>query len=67
MTFSQYITSLRQHGWTQAQIAAEVHTSQGHISDIERGVKGSRLSYDIASKLIALHERVLRHPPKEAA
>ncbi len=67
MTYSQRITYLRQRGWTQAQIASEAQTSQGHISDIERGVKGARLSYDIASKLIALHERILSDSQREVA
>lgn len=43
---------------TQAAIADEVGTSQGHISDLETGKRGKRLSFDLAQKLISLRDRL---------
>lgn len=49
---------------TQAAIAEQVGTSQGHISDIETGRRGKRLSFGLAQKLIDLRDK-LRSTKKE--
>ena len=51
------ISDLREKGLTQAQIAAEIECSQNYVSDLERGVCGKRLSYELGKKLEALWEK----------
>ena len=48
------IADLRKQGLTQTQIAAEIKCSQNYVSDLERGVCGKRLSYDLGKNLEAL-------------
>lgn len=57
------ITDLQERGMTQQEIADAIPCSQNYISDLSRGIKGKRLSYEIAQGLLALH-KVAR--PKQA-
>lgn len=58
MDWKNIILEIKAHGLTQAAIAAEIGTSQGHISDIETGKRGKRLSFELAQKLIGLRDRL---------
>lgn len=51
------ISDLREKGLTQTQIAAEIECSQNYVSDLERGICGKRLSYELGRKLEALWEK----------
>lgn len=56
------ISGLREKGLTQTQIAAEIECSQNYVSDLERGVCGKRLSYELGKKLEVLWDK---HQPAE--
>lgn len=45
------ISELRGKGLTQTYIATEIGCSQNYVSDLERGLCGKRLSYDLGKKL----------------
>lgn len=45
------ISDLREKGLTQTQIGTEIGCSQNYVSDLERGLCGKRLSYDLGRKL----------------
>ena len=45
------ISELREKGLTQTYIATEIGCSQNYVSDLERGLCGKRLSYDLGKKL----------------
>lgn len=60
MDWKTLILEIKSHGWTQDAIAAEVGTSQGHISDLETGKRGKRLSFDLAQRLLALRDRLTK-------
>ncbi|WP_153905454.1 helix-turn-helix domain-containing protein, partial [Acinetobacter baumannii] len=45
------ISELREKGLTQTFIATEIGCSQNYVSDLERGLCGKRLSYDLGKKL----------------
>lgn len=58
MDWKNIILEIKAHGLTQAAIAAEIGTSQGHVSDIETGKRGKRLSFELAQNLIELRDRL---------
>lgn len=60
MNWSELIKDIQTHGWTQAEIADEVGTSQGHISDLLTDRRGKRLGYQIGKNLVALRARLAR-------
>ncbi|KRJ27007.1 hypothetical protein APC80_02380 [Acinetobacter baumannii] len=45
------MSELREKGLTQTFIATEIGCSQNYVSDLERGLCGKRLSYDLGKKL----------------
>lgn len=45
--WQKMISELREKGLTQTFIAAEIGCSQNYVSDLERGLCGKRLSYDL--------------------
>ena len=45
------ISELREKGLTQTYIATEIGCSQNYVSDLERGLCGKRLSYELGKKL----------------
>ncbi|MDC5255323.1 helix-turn-helix domain-containing protein [Acinetobacter baumannii] len=49
--WQKMISELREKGLTQTFIAAEIGCSQNYVSDLERGLCGKRLSYDLGRKL----------------
>ncbi|MDC4739145.1 helix-turn-helix domain-containing protein [Acinetobacter baumannii] len=49
--WQKMICDLREKGLTQTQIATEIGCSQNYVSDLERGLCGKRLSYDLGRKL----------------
>jgi len=55
--WQKIITDLRKQGLTQTQIANEINCSQNYVSDLERGVCGKRLSYELGNKLEALWKK----------
>jgi hypothetical protein len=57
------IKRIEAQGKTQVDIAAEVGTSQGHISDLRTGRRGKRIGFEIGRNLTAMHDR-LCSPPK---
>lgn len=65
MNWPNVIKEIQAHGITQAEIAEEIGTSQGHISDLLGGKRGKRLSYELGRKLYVMRERLAKQ--KEAA
>lgn len=55
--WNEIIGDIVASGMTQQEIAALVGTSQGHVSDILRGRRGKRVSFEIATRILALHKR----------
>ncbi|NKG34760.1 helix-turn-helix domain-containing protein [Acinetobacter junii] len=55
--WQKFISELRQSGLTQTYIATEIGCSQNYVSDLERGLCGKRLSYDLGKKLENLWEK----------
>ena len=55
--WQKMIIDLKEQGLTQTKIAAEIECSQNYVSDLERGVCGKRLSYELGQKLEALWEK----------
>lgn len=49
--WQKMISELREKGLTQKFIATEIGCSQNYVSDLERGLCGKRLSYDLGKKL----------------
>lgn len=49
--WQKMISELRGKGLTQKYIATEIGCSQNYVSDLERGLCGKRLSYDLGRKL----------------
>lgn len=49
--WQQMISELREKGLTQTYIASQIGCSQNYVSDLERGLCGKRLSYDLGKKL----------------
>lgn len=49
--WQKMITELRSEGLTQTYIANEIGCSQNYVSDLERGLCGKRLSYELGKKL----------------
>ena len=45
--WQKMISELREKGLTQTFIATEIGCSQNYVSDLERGLCGKRLSYDL--------------------
>lgn len=58
MNWSEKIKSIESHGLTQQQIAARVLASQSLISDLRTGRRGKRISYGIATRLLALADEL---------
>lgn len=52
--WQKMISELREKGLTQTSIATEIGCSQNYVSDLERGLCGKRLSYDLGKKLETL-------------
>jgi len=63
MDWKTIITDLRKAGLTQKEIANRAITSQGYISDLENGNRGTRLSFEIGQRLIRLHETYVGRQP----
>lgn len=51
MNAQKLINELIESGLTQVQLAELLDTSQGYVSDIVRGHRGKRISYEFATKL----------------
>ncbi len=49
--WQKMISELRKKGLTQTYIATEIGCSQNYVSDLERGLCGKRLSYELGKKL----------------
>ncbi|EEY94071.1 helix-turn-helix transcriptional regulator [Acinetobacter junii] len=49
--WQKMISELREKGLTQTYIATEIGCSQNYVSDLERGLCGKRLSYELGKKL----------------
>ncbi|WP_151809524.1 helix-turn-helix domain-containing protein [Acinetobacter seifertii] len=49
--WQKMISELREKDLTQTFIATEIGCSQNYVSDLERGLCGKRLSYDLGKKL----------------
>lgn len=49
--WQKLISDLKEVGLTQTLIAAKIGCSQNYISNLERGLCGKRLSYDLGKKL----------------
>lgn len=58
MNWKALIANLLQAGMTQKQIADEVGCTQPCIAGLASGRRGTRVSYEIGTKLVALSERV---------
>ena len=56
--WQKMISELREKGLTQTFIATEIGCSQNYVSDLERGLCGKRLSYDLG-KTRKLMEEIL--------
>lgn len=65
MNWSDIITKIQSHGVTQDEIASEVGTSQGHISDILAGRRGN-LRFELGQNLTAMLARLERKARKAA-
>ncbi|KVC71424.1 hypothetical protein WI73_11420 [Burkholderia ubonensis] len=55
MDIQKAVSDLLGSGLTQSQLAGLVPCSQSLISALLRGARGTRVSYAIASRLMALH------------
>lgn len=55
MNWKALIEDLLKTGMTQNEIAVLVGCRQGYVSDVLNGRRGKSLSYEIGSRLIALH------------
>lgn len=51
------ISDLRKQGLTQTKIATEINCSQNYVSDLERGICGKRLSYELGRRLETLWQK----------
>ncbi|MDG9859401.1 helix-turn-helix transcriptional regulator [Acinetobacter ursingii] len=49
--WQKMISDLKQIGFTQKQIGAEINCSQNYVSNLERGLCGKRLSHELAINL----------------
>lgn len=58
--WSEIIKGIQSHGWTQAEIADEVGTSQGYISDLLSDRRGKRMGYQLGKNLLDLSARLER-------
>lgn len=45
------ITDLKEQGLTQTQIANEINCSQNYVSNLENGICGKRLGYEMGKNL----------------
>ena len=54
MTPANYIRDLRASGMTQKEMAASIGASQSYVSDLERGVRGKRIGFEVGQKLHTL-------------
>lgn len=66
MNWSDVIKEIQANGATQDEIAEEVCTSQGHISDLLSGKRGKRLGYELGKRLIAMRDRLAKKARKAA-
>ena len=57
VNFTQKIKDLQANGFTQAQIADNVRCNQQNISQI---LRGRRPSYDLGSRIIEFHGKVVK-------
>lgn len=55
--WQRMISELREKGLTQTNIASQIGCSQNYVSDLERGLCGKRLSYDLGRKLEKLWKK----------
>jgi transcriptional regulator with XRE-family HTH domain len=60
MNWSDLIKEIQTHGLTQSEIASEVGTSQGHISDLLSDRRGKRMGYQLGKNLVSLRTRLER-------
>ena len=57
------ITDLKNQGLTQTQIDAEVKCSQNYVSNLENGLCGKRIGYDLGKRLERLWKKHCPHSP----
>lgn len=54
----EIIQRIEAQGKTQSDIANEIGTSQGHVSDLRSGRRGKRIGFSIGRNLLAMHDRL---------
>ena len=55
--FTKIIKDLQAAGFTQTEIAANIHCNQANVSAI---LRGRRPSYDLGSRIIEFHGKVVK-------
>lgn len=65
MNWQQMVQDLLESGFTQVQLAEKLDCSQSVVSDLARGERGIRMSWDLGDTIIKAHDELKRH--KQAA
>jgi transcriptional regulator with XRE-family HTH domain len=55
--WKELVRSILASGLTQTELAVAVGCSQAHISDLLRGVRGKRVGFPLAIKLLELQQQ----------
>ena len=61
--WQKMIIDLKEQGLTQTQIATEINCSQNYVSNLENGLCGKRIGYDLGKSLECLWKKHCSHSP----
>lgn len=57
MNCQQMLKDLSENGLTQAKISSETGVSQGYISELLNGLRGSRVGFEVAQRIKTLWDQ----------
>lgn len=66
MNWQQMVQDMLESGFTQVQLAEKLGCSQSVVSDLARGERGIRMSWDLGDTIIKAHDEIKRQQRQAA-